>query len=150
MPVARTYLPLSPTDLQALADDRELAAGAVGVAVGPGAGEEAEYAAWLAAAELAADRVARTEDSAIGSASAGGSSEVVMRRVIASADLDVAGLVPPVSAAPTAITVSGAVPLKRIVSFHVDERVGSGVEDLLWFDVSELDEVLALVHDTRK
>ena len=148
MPVARTYLPLSPTDLQALADDRELAAGAVGVAVGPGGGEEAEYAAWLAAAELAGDRVA---GAMAGGSLAGGDGQTGRdRRVIASADVDLARLEPAVGVQPSAVTVSGSVPLKRIVSFHVDESVGSGIEDLLWFDVSELDEVLALVHDTRR
>ena len=45
----------------------------------------------------------------------------------------------------TQIEVDAPVPLRRIVSFHVDEVPG-GVDDadLLWFDVTEVEEVIAL------
>lgn len=33
----------------------------------------------------------------------------------------------------------------RIVSFHVDEHAAGGDDDLMWFDVTELPTVLALV-----
>lgn len=131
MPVARTYLPLSLDQLESLVQRAEIAGGAIGVAVGPGGGEDAEYAAWRAAADLAAELVAEDEGAA-------------SRRVLASADVDIARLEPPAGATPTAVTVSGVVPLRRIVSFHVDEAIGSGVDDLLWFDVTELDEVQRL------
>ena len=45
-----------------------------------------------------------------------------------------------------AVTVSGPVPLRQVVSFHVDEEAGDqGMEDLLWYDATELDEVLRLL-----
>ena len=44
------------------------------------------------------------------------------------------------------MTVSTAVPLAQVVSFHVDEEAGDqGMEDLLWYDATELDEVLRLL-----
>ena len=36
------------------------------------------------------------------------------------------------------------VPLRRVVSFHVDERRRGRHEDLLWYDATELDEVTQL------
>jgi hypothetical protein len=45
-----------------------------------------------------------------------------------------------------AVTVSTVVPLARVVSFHVDETAGDqGMDDLLWYDATELDEVLRLL-----
>ena len=44
------------------------------------------------------------------------------------------------------MSVSHPVPLNRIVSLHVDETAGDqGMADLLWYDVTELDEVLRLL-----
>jgi hypothetical protein len=42
--------------------------------------------------------------------------------------------------------VSEPVPLRRVVAFHVDENAGDeGTSDLLWYDATELDEVLRLL-----
>jgi hypothetical protein len=44
------------------------------------------------------------------------------------------------------VVVAEALPLARVVSFHVDETAGDdGMDDLLWYDVTELDEVLRLL-----
>ncbi len=130
VPVARTYLPLTAADVAVLAETREVPAGAiVGIAVAPGTDEAGEYAAWLAAAALARSR---------GAAAA--------LRVIASTDLDLALLAPAPGAAPTPVRIEGSLALRRFVAFHVDETVGGAESDLLWYDVTELAELLALLR----
>lgn len=130
MAVARTYLPLTPAEVRHLAEHRHTPTGElVGVAVAPGADEDVEYAAWLAAVTLA--------ESAVVDAPA--------RRVVAAADLDLGVLSPAPGPEPTAVRVTGPIDLRRIVAFHVDEEIGGGAEDLLWYDVTELPAVAALL-----
>ena len=143
MPLTRVYLALTADDLAALGTGRPLGpvplhAHAVTPALGkPGLvvdEEELEHLAWLAAADEAVGRTA------------GGT----VRRVIASADVDAATVVHP-TAPDTASRVELAAPieLRRTVSFHVDEEPGAtDPTDLLWFDVTELGDVRALVSGT--
>lgn len=139
MPTRRVYLPVSPEALAALVSTGELgptplAANAVTSALGrPGLTvdeEELEHEAWAAAAEAASDL------------SVGGS----RRRVIASADVDSANVLEGAGSDPASVTLGAKVPLRRIVSFHVDEHAGGReVTDLLWYDVTELPDVARLV-----
>jgi len=47
------------------------------------------------------------------------------------------------------VRLAASVPMSRIASFHVDEVAGVAtepeVDDLLWYDATELDEVRALL-----
>jgi hypothetical protein len=140
MPLTRVYLALTADDLTALGEGRPLGPVPIhGHAVTPALGrpglatdeEELEHLAWLAAAEEAVGRTA------------GGR----LRRVVASADVDAATVVHP-TAPDTAsrVEVSAPVELRRVVSFHVDEEAGATEPtDLLWYDVTELADVRALV-----
>ena len=130
----RIYIPLTHDQLRDLAVERRLAAPIQGYAAGApgrvdaklspaGAEEEAEYLAFVAAADHA------------GSWPEGG------RRVVASAD------VPPVAVresgadsaggAPVPVLLGEDVPLRSVVSLHVDED-DSEDPDLLWYDITEL------------
>jgi len=140
MPLTRVYLVLSTADLDALAGGGAVgpaprSAHAVTAALGrPGLTtdeEELEHTAWLAAAEEAV-------------ASSGGGRT---RRVIGSADVDAATVVHPTSPdVPSRVEISAPLERRRFVSFHVDEEPGAtDVADLLWYDVTELDDVRALV-----
>ena len=141
MPLVRVYIPLDPAALTTLRQTGEVrpapvaAHAALAPSTRPGIGnddEEREYAAWSAAASDAADR---TPD--------GG------RRVIASADVD-AAVVRRGTPDDTAVELDTVVALPRIASFHIDEEPGSDVPDLLWYDVTELDDVIASVLDDRE
>lgn len=130
MPQTRIYLPLTADALRQLRHDKQLTAPVTAYAVVETPArvrdlEEAEYAAWLAAAAAARDLVGADS-----------------RRVVASADVDS----PTVTALPAehAAEVSSPVPLRAIASFHVDETPGGDDADLLWYDVTELDEVARL------
>lgn len=136
MPVVRVYLPLDPAMLSTLRESGEIGpapvAGhaALAPSTRPGIGhddEEREYAAWSAAASDAAVRAA------------GGG-----RRVIASADVD-AAVVEREADDDTAVELDSVVALPRIASFHIDEEPGGEVADLLWYDVTELDDLIALL-----
>ncbi|MBR7743884.1 hypothetical protein KC207_11340 [Phycicoccus sp. BSK3Z-2] len=138
MPLTRVYLALAPAAVHDLASAGEvgpapLRAHGVTPALGtPGLvtdEEELEHLAWVAATEEA-------------SQVAGGS-----RRVVASADVDASAVIAPdTSDVPSRVEVTVPVPRTRVVSFHVDETPGdSGTADLLWFDVTELADVRALV-----
>ncbi|HET7821128.1 MAG TPA: hypothetical protein VFL10_06345 [Ornithinibacter sp.] len=140
MPLTRVYLPLTPADLTGLAEGRPLGPAPRNAhAVTPSLGkpglvtdeEELEHAAWVAAAE-----------EAIGAPGA-----APRRRVIAAADVDAAIVVHPTSPdVPSRVEVAAPVERRRIVSFHVDEVAGSTEPtDLLWYDVTELADVRALV-----
>ena len=140
MPLTRVYLPLTPADLTGLAEGRPLGPAPRNAhAVTPSLGkpglvtdeEELEHAAWVAAAE-----------EAIGAPGSG-----PRRRVIAAADVDAAIVVHPTSPdVPSRVEVAAPVERRRIVSFHVDEVAGSTEPtDLLWYDVTELADVRALV-----
>ncbi|MFW5474620.1 DUF6912 family protein [Knoellia sp. CPCC 206450] len=137
MPLVRVYLPLDAGALDTLRRTGEVgpapvtAHTAVAPSARPGLGsddEEREYAAWSAAAADAAALVTRGE-----------------RRVVASADVD-AAVVNATSEDGTAVELDSVVALPRIASFHIDEEPGGEVADLLWYDVTELDDVIALVR----
>ena len=140
MTQTRIYLPLLPDAVRRLAAEREIGpapvaafgvTGRVERADPTGAEEEWEYAALTEAAEAAADLQGTT----------------VAKRVVAAADVDPGSVSPDGSRdALAAVTVSTPVSLRQVVSFHVDEEAGDqGMEDLLWYDVTELDEVLRLL-----
>jgi hypothetical protein len=140
MPLTRVYLALAPTDLDDLAAGRPVGpaprpAHAVTAALGkPGLvtdAEELEHAAWLAAA-----------DEAVSHAEGGR-----RRRVIGSADVDAATVVHATAPdVPSRVDITAPLERRRFVSFHVDEEPGAtGASDLLWYDVTELDDVRALV-----
>ena len=133
MPLTRVYLPLTPADLTGLAQERPLGpaprpAHAVTPALGkPGLvtdEEELEHAAWVAATE-----------------------EAGRRRVVAAADVDAAVVGFPTAAdVPSRVELTAPVERRRIVSFHIDEEPGSSEPtDLLWYDVTELAAVRALL-----
>jgi hypothetical protein len=139
MPLTRVYLALTSADLIALTEGRPLGPPRPAHAVTPALGrpglvtdeEELEHTAWVAATEEALP--------APGAAP--------RRRVIAAADVDAAVVVVPSSAdVPSRVEVSAPVDRRRIVSFHVDqERGATESTDLLWYDVTELAAVRALV-----
>jgi len=69
------------------------------------------------------------------------------RRIVAAADVSsdcVGPAVPADSADESAVSISDSVALKRIASFHVDGDDAQD-DDLLWYDVTELPVVLALL-----
>lgn len=137
MPLTRVYLPLAVEDLTALRDGRDLGPGPLAAhGVTPALGrpglttdtEELEHLAWVAAAEEAeALRDGQTH------------------RVVAAADVEEGSVSVPVAGdVPSRVDVDGYVGRSRLVSFHVDEHAGdTGTADLLWFDVTELADVLA-------
>lgn len=152
MTLVRAYLPLRRADVAALLDRQVVSAPRQGMAPpertgpdGPGGNrarsrdaerEDAEYEALQAAARVA------LRDRAPGD-----------RVVIAAVDLSPRDVQ---RGAGAAITVTGQVPLRRIVAFHldtgdqdVDSRPWAGPTgdpiDLLWYDVTEVEQVAALV-----
>ncbi len=140
MPLTRVYLALTPADLDALAEEGTLGgsprrAHAVTPALGtPGLTtdvEQLEHLAWVAAAEEA------------GRGAAAGT-----RRVVAAADVEVEAVRHPTSPdVPSRVEVTEPVSRRQVVSFHVDEEPDAGgTGDLLWYDVTELDDVRALVR----
>lgn len=140
MTQTRIYVPLLPDAVRRLAAEREIGpapVAAFGVterierADPTGQEEEWEYAALTEAAEAAALLQGTT----------------VAKRVVAAADVD-PGTVSSDGSRESlgAVTVSVGVALRQVVAFHVDEEVGDqGMEDLLWYDATELDEVLRLL-----
>ena len=143
MPLTRVYLALTPADLDALAAEGTLGspprrAHAVTPAVGtPGLttdAEELEHLAWVAATEEA--------EGAAGDAGAAG-----VRRVVAAADVEAEAVAHPTAPdVPSRVEVTEPVHRRQVVSFHVDEEPGAtGTADLLWYDVTELDDVRALL-----
>ena len=140
MTQTRIYVPLVPDALRRLAADREIGPAPV-AAFGvterierddpTGLEEEWEYAALTEAADAAMAL----------------QGTAVTKRVVAAADVDPTWVAPEGTREGLgAVTVANAVPLGRIVSFLVDETAGDqGMEDLLWYDATELDEVLRLL-----
>lgn len=141
MTQTRIYLPLDTARMRELAETRSLARVPLGAfavtgrlerSLPTGDEEEWEYAAMCEAAEAAA----------------AGRGAARTKRVIAAADVDGDWVSEAASegAALAAVTVSEPVQLRDIVSFHVDEAPGAdGTEDLLWYDATELDEVIRLL-----
>ena len=138
MTQTRIYLPLTSAAVRALAERREVGPAPVAAfAVTdrlksqiPGADrEEWEYAALTDAVEAA------------GAARAGSAA----KRVVAAADVDRA-VVAVDDGGRATVSVSAPVSLSRVVSFHIDENAGDeGMADLLWYDATELAEVLRLL-----
>jgi hypothetical protein len=141
MPVVRVYVPLGRAALEELASTGALAAGpgaprtAYAVTSGleqaaPGLDvEDLEYAAFSDAVEAAAGlRSARSD-----------------RRVVAAADADPAWVSPRDGAPVSKVVLTAPVPLSRVASFHIDDEVTAGMDEeadeLLWYDVTELDDV---------
>ena len=140
MTQTRIYVALLPDAVRRLAAEREIGPAPVaafggdgrGERAGPSGGEEGwAYGALTEAADAAALLQGTT----------------VAKRVVAAADVD-PGTVSSDGTRESlaAVTVSGPVSLRQVVSFHVDEEAGDqGMEDLLWYDATELDEVLRLL-----
>ncbi len=139
MTVTRIYLPLDGPGLRRLrATGRAGTAPVRAYAVTPALEranpadrleEELEFAALVEAATAARDV-----------AGAG-------KRVVAAADVDSALVGSPSGGSgpwPSSVDLSAALELRRVVSFHVDETPGGSDDDLLWYDVTEIDEVVRL------
>lgn len=140
MTQTRIYLPMTPDDVRRLAREREvgpspLQAFAVTQRLERSSAadlleEELEYAALTEAVERAAELQGTS----------------VSKRVVAAADVDPAWVRGAEDEGLAAVEVTQPVPLRLVVSFHVDETAGDqGLEDLLWYDATELDEVLRLL-----
>lgn len=139
MTQTRIYLPLHATRLRELADTRQLsgaplAAFAVTASIERslplGDEEEWEYAALCEAVAAAGEL--REKDGA--------------KRVVAAADVDPDWVRERPGSDLGAVEVTEDVPMRNIVSFHIDEQPGAdGAEDLLWYDATELDEVTRLM-----
>jgi hypothetical protein len=167
MSTRRVYLPLTHEQVRGLADERRLAApvqgwsagspGRVDARISPaGAQEDAEYQAFRAAA----DHALGYEEGARRVIASADASEEAIR--------EVAGT----PSGPVAVVVAEDLPLRRIASLHIDEATpetadeseesevaevtedevdaptedgsSAGTEpDLLWYDITELDTVLA-------
>ncbi|QGN56722.1 hypothetical protein [Nostocoides sp. HKS02] len=137
MTQTRIYVPLTAAGVRRLAADRQIGSGSLRAfavtgrverADPTGDEEEWEYAALTESVEAAT--------------AARGSQE---RRVIAAADVDPTW-VQEQGDTPASVQISSPVPLSRVVSFHVDESPGDeGMDDLLWYDATELEEVLRLL-----
>lgn len=138
MPLTRIYVPLTAAGLRQLADTGRIDGPVAAHAVTP-ALERAHPADRL---EEELEFVALTEAAAAARARAGGT-----RRVIGAADVDSAAVTARPGGdggPPGAVEVAEPVPVRRFASFHVDETAGGDDEDLLWYDVTELDEVRRL------
>lgn len=141
MTQTRIYLTLTPGAVRRLATAREVAPAPVAAYAVTARlerahpadliEEELEHAAFSEAAEAAIALQGNTID----------------KRVLAAADVDPAWVQPDGTRDQlSAVVISEPVPLRLVVSFHVDESAGdTGLDDLLWYDVTELDEVLALL-----
>jgi hypothetical protein len=139
--LTRIYIPLNASGLRKLDTDRALGgapflAHAVTEAVrdsAPTAGQdEWEYAALNDAAQSSVSLLPSGES----------------RRIVAAADVT-PELVGPATAADatveSAVSISDSVALNRIASFHVDADDASEDDDLLWYDVTELSAILAML-----
>jgi len=141
MTLTRIYIPLNAAGLRSLDVDRALTgtpflAHAVTAAVrafAPTAGQdEWEYTALNGAAQSAASLLTSGES----------------RRIVAAADVtpDLVGPAPPAdSLLESAVSISDVVALSRIASFHVDDDDAGEDDGLLWYDVTELPVILALL-----
>ncbi len=140
MTVTRIYVPLNASRLRSLAQDRALAgapflAHAVTEAVraeARAAGQdEWEYAALSDAVRSSAALLTSGES----------------RRIVAAADVESEVVGSPVSGSidESAVSISEPVALNRIASFHVDGDNSSEDDELLWYDVTELPAILALL-----
>jgi hypothetical protein len=149
MPVVRVYVPIGRRELDELAEqgtisadqERPRTAHAVTEALeaqAPGLDvEDLEFAAFSEAVKDARSVRNRSTD----------------RRLVAAADADPAWVSPGSGEPVSAVRLVVAVPLSRIASFHVDENDGSSrdgssegnPDELLWYDVTELEDVRSLL-----
>ena len=139
MSPTRIYLPLSAARLRELATSRVLgpaplaAHGVTSIvrAGDPNGDQEGwEYLALGEAAEASAASLPSGE----------------RRRVVAAADVDDSWVTAAdADGVASALTVSQPVPMQRIASFHVDEKDVADDDELLWYDVTELDGLLDLL-----
>lgn len=140
MSQTRIYVPLNAARLRELVDTRTLSVAPLAAfavtsrlerSMPTGDEEEWEYAALCDAVD-AATLLREGQDA---------------KRVVAAADVEADWVKAGGEAsALSAVEVTEALPLRRIVSFHIDEEPGAdGAEDLLWYDATELDEVTRLV-----
>jgi hypothetical protein len=144
MTLTRIYIPLNASGLRSIGADGVLGgapflAHAVTEAVrdsAPSAGQDVwEFTA--------------LNDAALSSGSLLTSGE--SRRIVAAADVapDIVGSAAPgCSTVESAVSISDSVALKRIASFHVGGATSEDDElddDLLWYDVTELPVILALL-----
>ena len=141
MTVTRIYVPLNASRLRGLDRDRALgdppflahavteALRAATVGVGQ---DEWEYAALSDAVRSSAVLLSPGES----------------RRIVAAADVEsevVGSAGPGTSIDESAVFISEPVALNRIASFHVDGDNSSEDDELLWYDVTELPAILALL-----
>ena len=137
MTQTRIYIPLNAAGVRRLASERQLGdsqvhafavTGRVERADPTGDEETWEYAALTEAVEAAG--LLRPGHG---------------KRVVAAADVDPTWVQESGDTA-AAVLVQSAVPLSRVVSFHVDESADDeGMDDLLWYDATELEELLSLL-----
>lgn len=143
MPVVRVYVPLGREGLEELAAAGFLAAG-------PGSPRQA-YAVTprleKAAPGLDVDGLEYAAFSDAVDAAGALRSAPADRRVVASADADPSWVAPRDGQPVSKVILTSAIPLSRVASFHVDDDVQAGVDEeadeLLWYDVTELDDVRA-------
>lgn len=150
MPAVRVYVPAGRAELDEFATTGVLSAGPgtprEAYAVTPGLArvggghdlETLEYSAFCDAVEAAGRRRGAAGD----------------RRVVVAADADRDWVVPREGTPISRIVLTGGLPLSRVASFHIDEEAGAGdpslgasdaADDLLWYDVTEFDEVRGLL-----
>ena len=137
MTQTRIYVPLNPEGVRRLAAERSvgepgMAAFAVTERVEraepTGDEEDWEYAALTEAVEAAGEL--RRE---------------VGKRVVVAADVD-PSWVSDGGSTLASVRLASPISLSLVVAFHVDESAqDEGMDDLLWYDATELDEVLRLL-----
>ena len=150
MPVVRVYLPVGLAELDGLAES--------GVIVGGPASPRAAFAVTdeLARRAPGADTEALEFAAFADAVEAAGGAGGGTRRVVAALDADPAWLAPYDGGPESRVSLTQAVPVSRVASFHIDEADGSpgeaeadpadsGAADMLWYDVTELDEVRSLL-----
>ena len=141
MTVTRIYVPLNASMLRSLDKERVLR----GAPFHAHAVTEAVRAAARAAGQDEWEYTALS-DAVRGSAALLTSRE--SRRIVAAADVEseVVGSPAPGSFIDeSAVSISESVVLSRIASFHIDGDDSSEDDELLWYDVTELPAILALL-----
>lgn len=138
MPQTRIYVPLNLTTMADLIHHRELRGRQVPAHAVTGAferslpgtdEEEREYVALCNAARQASGLRIAAHD----------------RRIVAAADVDLSAVGEPHGPHPEALSlveVTGPVPMRHIVSFHIDEVGGAEAIEMLWYDVTEAQDAL--------
>jgi len=140
MTLTRVYIPLNASGLRSLDADRAIGgapflAHAVTAAVrasAPTAGQdEREYTALSDAVRSSAALLTSAE----------------RRRIVAAADVtaELVGSAPVGSIDDSAVSILESIALNRIASFHVDDDDADEDDELLWYDVTELPGILAIL-----